>query len=109
MRNTCQVSNTEFVLVNTERFIVCVMSLSRLHKLNITLRPHNLDCLRIGVQPDSRGCLQFWLTETTDSRSVHPYELDWTNNCTRRRKKNNDSPHKYCFAFLMILVSSTDT
>ena len=39
MRNTCQVSNTEFLLVNTERFIVFVMSLSRLHKLNSWIGP----------------------------------------------------------------------
>ena len=30
----------------------------------ITLRPHTLDCLRLGVQPDSF--------------SIHPYEMDWT-------------------------------
>ena len=30
--------------MNGERFIVCVMSVSRLHKLNITLLPNTPDC-----------------------------------------------------------------
>ena len=34
----------EFPLVKRERFIVFVMPISRLHKLNITLRPHTLNC-----------------------------------------------------------------
>ena len=50
--------------MNRERFIVFVMPVLRLHKLNIILRPHTLDCLRIGVQPHSL--------------SIHPYEMDWT-------------------------------
>ena len=50
--------------MNGERLIILVMPVLRLHKLNITPRPHNLDCLRIGVQPDLL--------------SVHPYEMDGT-------------------------------
>ena len=116
MCNACKVSNREFLLVNTERLIVFVMSLSRLHKLNITLRPHSLDYLRIGVQPESRGCLQFWLdkwslTKITWFTLYTPIRtgLDqaplWVvvllyGFCIRSWQKNSDSPDKYCFAFL---------